>query len=120
VAARAQQAEQMRPKQGFSESRISLEENLQELQWQQRKASNYDSENRAVADGATEARDERTVDLSSGTASQHLLRSTARQASRRVMKPVAASPPLTQARAENPTPGAWLIRTPSVLPSAYK
>jgi hypothetical protein len=57
VAARAQQAEQMRPKQGFSESRISLEENLQELQWQQRKASNYDSENRAGSRRCDEARD---------------------------------------------------------------
>jgi len=71
----------MRPKQGFSESRptfselspvvmpspISLEEHLQDLQWVQRKASNHNSENRAVADGATEARDERTVDLGSGT-----------------------------------------------------
>ena len=74
LAARAQQTERMRPKQGFSESRptfsemssvvmpssISLEENLQELQWEQQKASNHNSENRAVADGATEARDERT------------------------------------------------------------
>ena len=54
---------------------ISLEEHLQELQWEQRKASNHSSENRAVADGATEARDERTVDLAAGRPSQHLLRS---------------------------------------------
>jgi hypothetical protein len=81
LAARAQQAERMRPTQGFSESRptfseissvvmptsISLEEHLQELQWEQRKASNHNSENHAVADGATEDRVERTVDLGRGT-----------------------------------------------------
>ena len=81
VAARAQQAERTQPKQGLSESRptfaeispvmmpssISVEEHLQELQWEQWKASNHNSENRAAADGATEARDERTVDLGSGT-----------------------------------------------------
>jgi len=46
---------------------ISLEEDMQELQWEQWKASDHNSENRVVADGATEARGERTVDLGSGT-----------------------------------------------------
>jgi hypothetical protein len=101
-------------------SSISVEEHLQELQWEQWKASNHNSESRAVADGRPRLATSVRLIWAPGRRLQHLLGSDGETNIPARVKPAAASPELTQARAENPTPGAWLIWTPSVLPSVYK